>query len=367
MNGPLIATADWHLSPNEYITFDEMVAAAQVIIDEAAKSSLRTLAIAGDLTDAAMVGGYTLDLLALILDYAREKGVRVLLVEGNHGIDQNNVSIISHLGKTKTSHVSVAAYGPADFGLIGDWRVLGLPFGCEVGRLFALMDGFGRRDRKQAYEGYVLMHEDVISARYNLSEGAISRRGVSMETVNAIRDRGYAVILGHIHLAQDLPAHGPLFARYTGAPVQFNYRAAGQSRGFTRTLAPTVYEHVPLDTPRSIWPVFYSNTFGALLDEEPTFVGRNKVFVRVTVDGEYLRLSDQQISDFVWNMEGGGAVQGVEIHRVHERKRVERKSTIELTDSLEQLQRKYAEEKLPPDQVQYYLDVMEPLNRARRT
>jgi DNA repair exonuclease SbcCD nuclease subunit len=354
-NKNLILTADWHIDTNPHFAIEVGVCAAKYIIDQAVKTELRTVIVAGDITDKPLVGGKVLDALAEIFEYGADMGVQIIVLGGNHELGGDNRSVVSHLKWYKSlSHLTVVPHEPAHL-RIGEFPIRLIPFGCEW-------------DPAGYPEGLVIGHDDVVGSQYD--SGSQAKRGIPRSTIRAVAEHS-TVAMGHVHLPQTITP-SPNLAFYIGAFLQFNFRAVGQDRrgyvaidlGSVDALGslerPLLFKRHPMVGGR--WPLFIKESSEELLRKPPNLIDEQCCFVKIVPAGEHLGRSKDQIVSAV--AEATQATEGTifTVEAKREIVKVERKSSIQIDDSVRVAQEKYFREKLADEsEVAAHIAIMDPV------
>lgn len=245
--------SDTHLGVNRYFGLDIAVEAFKHVIDVAAESECKTLIHGGDFFNNANVGPEEMDSAATILSYLHFKKVKLRVNTGNHDVDEKWRSMVGHLAKYNIfknllDEIEVAVREPVESWLGGfasqDVQVVLLPY---RGSLEAALAIGARRGYKK---GILVAHADVQGARYD--SGHISGSGWAKAQLDEIMRRFDLLIMGHIHLPQEF--YGGR-AMYIGAPLQFNFGAVEQMRGYlTLDLRDFKVTRYPLVGGK--WPLF---------------------------------------------------------------------------------------------------------------
>lgn len=232
----IVFISDTHIGPNRYFGYDVIESAFQDAIDLAKQTNSMTLVHCGDLFDKRVVTSADLDCFARVYEYLVNVGVKMIVVEGNHGKDRTGSSVVRHYKSYVDPEVFVSYSSPQVIELQGASLLL-CPFGHNMTEAVPdLVD--------EAMTSPVLVgHCDVVGADYG---EATSKMGLTPSEMIEIMGQVEAIVLGHIHKPQHLG--GVLQAAFVGAPCQFNFRACGQTRGFAKlNLDSFELVHVPWD------------------------------------------------------------------------------------------------------------------------
>lgn len=339
--------SDSHYGKNPHIPLSVLVDAHKEAIDYASTSYIPLLCHSGDLFDQPVVGGPELEAFAETAAYAEEKNVIFIIIEGNHGLNKNWASIISHYRHYPFKNVHVVDKDPEIFKLNGV-TIVAMPYGKSLDDALAL------RKKNRGGFGVLLGHEDVLSARYD--SGNLSTTGLTHREIETCLMDFDIVALGHIHLPQYI--HKSQRAFYVGAPLQFNYRAAGQmDRGFC-----------------------YYDIERGVLTRHPLVGGKWPRFVQVTLEdcdlnnleqykGIHVKLKIQHedtdyTNDQLVKMFLDAGVKHISPDRRYRPIVVRRRTDIRMTDSPEVMFKKLIKEKFDdPEEIHEYLEINDQILR----
>lgn len=291
-------TADWHLGRTLYghsrrreqeQFLDELVALA---------ADVDAVLIAGDVYETANPPIEAEELLFDALARLGDGGRRaVVVIAGNHDspdrlraaaplATRHGVWVVGRPGEVPPERLGQAGVvcadpgpGVLDLGLPTGERlvVAALPYPSEARLRQVLSAGLDDRDRQAAYEervaavlaaqaerfrpdavNVVVSHLAVRECMPGGSERALVG-GAWQVSGRVFPARADYVALGHLHLAQEVPAACP--ARYSGAPMPFRFSERDHPREVVRVEAtagrPATIERVPLSSGRPLvrWEV----------------------------------------------------------------------------------------------------------------
>jgi len=243
----LLHTSDWHLG-RSFHREDLLEAQSQVLdhlVETVRAERVDVVLVSGDVYDRAMPSVDTVALLDEALARLAERGVRTVLISGNHDsarrlgfgsrlIDaagvhlRTDVAIAHQPVLLDDDHGPVALYGVPYL----EPDVVRAELGCDERSHAAVLTAAMERVRadlagRPGTRSVVLAHAFVVGGRPSESERDITVGGVASVPLQVFDGIDYAA-LGHLHGTQRLADR----VRYSGSPVAFSFSEEHDTKGW---------------------------------------------------------------------------------------------------------------------------------------